>query len=151
MWFCKTTMYKQTKHTIKHHFLAILVMVLGINIAAQTASAQTADEVLNAVEASIRKGDAGALSAHLHTTVEVTIGDKDEVYSANQAKFVIEEFFMKNPVRSFTLMHRGSSGDTYYAVGAYVNGSGVSYDTNIFLKKVGSRYVVEQIRFETDI
>lgn len=152
MWFLLITMYKQLKQQYQSlRLLVALAVVLGITMAAQPASAQSADEVLNAAEASIRKADAGSLSAHLNATVEVTIGEKDEVYSANQAKFVLEEFFMKNPVRSFTLMHRGSSGDTYYAVGSYVNSSGVSFDTNIFLKKVGNRFVIEQIRFETDI
>lgn len=128
-------------------FLA-LAMVLGTGIVAQ---AQTADGTLKQVETAIRAGDAEALAAHFHTTVEVTIGENDNVYQAAQAKFVLKDFFQKHSPRSFSILHKGNTADTYYAVGAYVSSSGTNYDTNIFLKKVGARYVIEQIRFEADL
>lgn len=140
---------KDTRRTAQQRALWLaLALLLGTGIGA---NAQTADALLSQAEAAIRKASADELAPHLNETVELTIGSKDESYSATQAKFVLNEFFRSNPVKSFTWMHRGNNGGTYYAVGAYVTQNGQTYDTNIFVKKVGSAFVIEQIRFEADL
>ncbi|HHG84738.1 MAG TPA: DUF4783 domain-containing protein, partial [Bacteroidetes bacterium] len=75
--------------------------------------------------------------------------DVDKNFSAQQASFVLKDFFTKHVVRSFQVMHKGNSGATHYVTGLCVTGKG-EFDTNIFIKKVGDRYLVTQIRFEAD-
>lgn len=138
----------EMQYTRKQQWILVLALalMLGTGIVAK---AQTAEQVLTEVEGAIRAGDAAKLSTHFHATVEVTIGDKDAVYAANQARYVLQEFFEKNKVSSFSIPYKATSEGTYYAVGAYVTTTGVNYDTNIFLKKNDGRYVIEQIRFDT--
>lgn len=107
------------------------------------------DDVFNKIEQCIRTGDAVALSAYFNNNVEITVGKTDQDYAKAQAQFVIRDFFANNPVRSFAIVHKGSSGDTYYAVGTYQSARG-NYDTNIFLKRNGGSFLIEQIRFEMD-
>jgi hypothetical protein len=119
-----------------------------MGIATQT-QAQSPDAVFEQVSAAIGKGDATALSTNFSTTVEVTAPGADQAYSAQQATFVLKEFFTKNAVKSYTVSHKGSSGSTWYATGVYTASTGV-FDTNVFMKKVGDKFQITQIRFEAE-
>lgn len=113
----------------------------------QRVKAQSSEELLAKIESAIKKADSQALAQFFHTTVEITIGDNDQDYARNQAQFVVKEFFTNYPPRTFTLMHKGSSGDKFYAVGSYVSTRG-TFDTNLLLQKSGSGYAIFQLRFE---
>jgi hypothetical protein len=127
-------------------YLLLVLLYFGV---AQQVQAQTPDAVFDQIAAAIGKGDATALSGHFSTTVEVTVPSADQAYSAQQASFVLKEFFAKNTVTSFSVKHKGSSGATWYANGVYASSGGV-FDTNVFVKKVGDKYQITQIRFEAD-
>lgn len=130
--------------------LGILLFTCLILIIPNTRlTAQSSDQVFAAIEEAIQKGDAQALSKHFHTHVDITIGDKDVPYTSSQAFYVVREFFMNYHVRSFRIVHKGSSGNTFYAIGDYYSTRG-KFDANIFLKKVNNTYKIEQLRFEQD-
>lgn len=96
----------------------------------------------------IRQGDAAKLSNHFSQKLEVSVPpNADGEYSKNQALFIFKEYFMNYPVKSFKLLHKGSSGKSYYAMGQYVSAKG-RFDTNIFIKKSNGQYVIDEIRFE---
>mgnify|MGYP005842076183 CR=1 FL=1 len=108
---------------------------------------QGIEEVFGQVEQAIGRNDAQSLSRYFHHHVEITILDKEDTYPKNQAVFVVKEFFMNYPPQGFRFMHRGHSSDTYYAVGQYTSNRGV-FDTNVFIRKSGTIYAIEQLRFE---
>jgi hypothetical protein len=110
---------------------------------------QQADEIFARIERAIVSGDAATLSSFFGSQVEVTIKDREDIYSKDQATFVVREFFQNYPVRSFKILHKGSSSNTYYAVGEYYSTRG-KFDTNVFIKRSGNTYVIEQIRFELE-
>lgn len=111
--------------------------------------AQTPDDVFGKITTAIQGGNAEALSALLVSPVEITLPGADQAYSAQQASFVLKEFFAKYPPKSFKVMHKGNSGPTHYATGSYVSGKG-TFDTNIFVKKVENKLMVTQLRFEAE-
>ncbi len=127
--------------------VATVALVLGL--APRAAAGQTVEALFGQIEAAIRTGDAAALSTHFNASVEVTIADKGQDYSRNQAQFVVKEFFAANPVKTFGFAHRGNSGTTYYAVGSYATAKG-TYDVNVFVKKYPEGYRIDQIRFERE-
>lgn len=112
-------------------------------------SGQNIDAMLVKVESAIAGGNASGLSVFLNSTVEISLPDKDETFSSTQAQFVLKDFFSKNPPKSFKIIHKGSSGNTYYAVGTYTSVKGI-FDTNIFIKQVGDKLMIHQLRFEKE-
>jgi uncharacterized membrane protein YvbJ len=114
-----------------------------------TAQAQSPDAVFEQIAAAISKGDAAAVSTHFNTTVEVTLPGADQSYSAQQASFVLKDFFTKNAVQGYKVVHKGSSGATWYATGVYTAATG-SFDSNIFVKKIGDKFLITQLRFEAE-
>ena len=128
-------------------FLLLIVLLVFGTTKAQAQS--TPDEAFGKIAAAIQAGNADALSAFLQTSVEITLPGADQSYSAQQATFVLKDFFAKNPPKSFQVVHKGNSGATNYATGTYVSATG-SFDTNIFLKSVGGVFKVSQLRFEAE-
>lgn len=127
--------------------LYIVFFIMGIckPLQAQNQS----DEVFQQIEIAIKKGDATALSGYFNSMLDLTIVDKEQTYSSSHAMYVVKEFFMNYPVRSFSILHKGNSGDNVYAVGSYISTKG-AFDTNIFIKKYGNAYKINQLRFEPD-
>jgi hypothetical protein len=105
------------------------------------------NEVMSRIEQSIRMGSADMLKPLLANRVEIVIPENSGDYGKNQAYFILKEFFASYPVRSFTFVHRGQSGNTFYAVGTYVSTRG-NFDANVFLRHENGNYTIEQIRFE---
>jgi hypothetical protein len=133
------------KYFIWVAFVALALLIAPIS----PAYAQSAEDVFGKVESAMRSGDAAALSANFNLTVELSIDNKGQDYSKNQAQFVIKEFLQANPVVSFAFSHRGNSGTNYYAVGNYVTARG-TYDVNVLIKKFGAVYQVHQLRIERE-
>jgi uncharacterized membrane protein YvbJ len=128
-------------------FVAILFVVAFVALQPFNLNAQTSEELLGKIESAIKKGDSQALAQFFNSTVEITIGDNDQDYARNQAQFVVKEFFTNYPPRTFTLMHKGGSGDKFYAVGSYISTRG-TFDTNVLIQKTGNNYYIFQLRFE---
>lgn len=111
------------------------------------ATFQTAEQTFNLISEALQKGDAAKLSLFFDDQLEVYTGETPRIYSNVQAKYVMQEFFQKNPPRSFMLLHRGRSDNILYGIGSYVSYQG-RWDVSFFLRFEKTRYVIEQLRFE---
>jgi hypothetical protein len=130
--------------------LAFLIALLFAVMSTQDLKAQsTPDEAFGKIAAAIQAGNADALTAFMLSPVELTVPGADQAYSAQQATFVLKDFFAKHPPVSFSVIHKGNSGATNYATGTYVSKTG-KFDANIFLKNVGGTYKMNQLRFEAE-
>ncbi len=119
-------------------FLAISTTVLGLDVY---------DDIANA----IRSGDSKQLSTFFGTTIDLTVIDKENVFSKAQAEFVLKDFFSKNPPKSFSILHKGSSPDgTQYAIGNLITGNGKTFRTSFYVKTTGGKYILQELRIETE-
>lgn len=100
------------------------------------------------VIAAIKQGDAGNLSKHLDNTVEINMLGKSSSYSKAQAEIILKDFFGKNNVKSFEIIHKGGKeGGSQFGIGNLVT-SGGTYRTSFFLQKKGNTFVLNELRFE---
>lgn len=129
---------------MKAHFtysfcLLLLVPVVSIGMA----------DIFDDISSAFKTGNAREIAKFFNSSVELTIDNKENVYSKTQAELVLKEFFANNPVNSFTVMHRGSSKGPLYAIGTLETSNG-SYRTYIFVAKMGDKYVIQEIRLEKE-
>ncbi|GEP95348.1 hypothetical protein CCY01nite_16080 [Chitinophaga cymbidii] len=101
------------------------------------------------VVAALKKGDVTALSKQLDKTVEINIGGRSNSYSKAQADIILKDFFEKNQVKSFELIHQGEAGGgSRFGVGKLVT-SGGEFRLSFFLQKKGDVLVLNELRFES--
>lgn len=126
-----------------------LIFLLGVLAAcgmftAFTLMAGPFEDVVSA----IKQGDAGNLSKFLDNTVEINIAGKNSSYSKAQAEIILKDFFGKNQVKSFELIHQGEAGGgSRFGIGNLAT-SGGNFRTSFFLQKKGGTFVLNELRFE---
>lgn len=128
-----------------------MVLLAGIVTAftmSASASNQGAAGPFEDVVSSIKSGDASSLSRYLDNTVEINISGKSSSYSKSQAEIILKDFFSKNQVKSFELIHQGEGGGgSRFGIGN-MGTSGGAYRTSFFLQKKGGSMVLNELRFE---
>lgn len=109
-----------------------------------------AQDALDKIGAIIKKGDAALLSEYFDESVELTILDEDDSYSKDQAEAIITQFFDDNSVKSFEIIHEGSSnGGLKFGIGEMTT-SGSSIRVYICLKEEGGTIIIPELRFEEE-
>ncbi len=101
------------------------------------------DEVVTAM----KNGDAVQIARFFDNTVEITMPDKSNNYSKNQAEVVLKDFFNTNGIKSFEVIHKGENAGSQYCIGTLVTKNG-SFRTTVFMKQKGDKQLLQEIRFE---
>jgi hypothetical protein len=103
------------------------------------------EEVANA----IRSGNSSQVASYFSSSVGLEISKSEEVYSKAQAELIVKDFFSKNPVKTFSVLHKGSSREgTLFAVGTFVSSNGKSFRTSFTLKLSEGKYLLQELHFE---
>jgi hypothetical protein len=120
-------------------FIALLLKVSAANAG-----------TLETIAAAIQAGNAKELAKYFDNNVDITVYNKEEMYSKTQAEMVVKDFFSKNPPSSFKIIHKGTSNQgSEYAIGTLVTSVG-SFRTYIYVKQKATAYSIQEIRFEKD-
>lgn len=95
----------------------------------------------------IQSGDANTLSVHLYTNIELVLPGKTGVFSRKQAEMIVKDFFSKNPVKDFRIIHNGQKESASYAIGNYTSANG-NYRFTFLTKKDANKVFIHQLRIE---
>ena len=127
--------------SIKLVLLSFLMLCALPHVVAQ--SSEVSSEIITALD----KGDAAKLSAYLNANVELVVGNKNDVFSKQQATGIITDFFRTNKVSSFQLLHKGNKEATSFALGEIKTNTG-NYRVYVLTRKSGNQTVIQQLRIE---
>ncbi len=95
----------------------------------------------------LKNGDAAHIAKYFDNTVEITMPDKSNNYSKNQAEIVLKDFFATNGVKGFEVIHKGENPGSQYCIGTLVTKNG-SFRTTVFMKQKSDKQVLQEIKFE---
>lgn len=91
------------------------------------------------------------LSTYFENTIEITLINKEGLYSKSQAEIVLKEFFKNNPPQSFQVTHKGTSNEhVHYAIGMLTTKNNTKFRTYFFLKEKQGIYYLQELRFEAN-
>ncbi|MCW3462699.1 DUF4783 domain-containing protein [Chitinophaga nivalis] len=135
---------------MKKLLMVLGVLLLGGIFTAFTLSASSFGNTVAGpfedVVSAIKQGDASSLSRFLDNNVEINIAGKANSYSKAQAEVILKDFFSKNQVKTFELVHQGGEGSRF-GIGTLAT-SGGTYRLSFFLQKKGGSMVLNELRFE---
>ena len=102
------------------------------------------------ISSAMKLGNYKELSKFFDTKVELTILTKENNYSKAQAELIMKDFFSKDKVTNYQVIHQGSSRDgARYAIGSLTTAT-TTYRTYILTKAVNSSTRIQQLRFEAN-
>ena len=108
-------------------------------------------DVYEEIANSIRSGDARQVATFFGNTIDLTLDDKENVYSRAQAELVLKDFFGKNPPKSFTIIHKGSSPEgTQYAIGKLITSNGKNFRVSFYVKGSNGKSILQELRIEAE-
>jgi hypothetical protein len=123
------------------NFLFVCAIVLSFGGWAQDAEKA-------AIERAIARGDAGTLSSYFVPTIDLMVGDLEDVYSRDQAHQIMSRFFSEHKPVEFLIRHEGKSkSNDFYYIGDLKTDNGV-YRITFFLKKGEPAFQIKQLRVE---
>ena len=108
-------------------------------------------DISDDVAAAVKTGNASNVSKFFSANVDLKIFDKEDVYSKAQAELILKDFFAKNPIKSFTVLHKptAKNGDQS-VIGTYESSSGKKFRIYFLLKKDTGSFLVQQLRIDSD-
>lgn len=128
---------------MKKELLFFTLFLLFGSMTVFSASNEVPNEVIDA----LNKGNASVISSYLNDNVELYIDNKNDIFSRQQASQIISDFFRKNAVKDFTVIHKGEKEATCFVIGT-LKTSNASFRVYILTRKNGNKDVIQQFRIE---
>ncbi|HWW39530.1 DUF4783 domain-containing protein [Pedobacter sp.] len=128
-------------------YMILLVIFLASIAGSNSRAAINGPGPFEDVVAALKSGNAKDLVSYFDATVELNIAGKSDSYNKSKAESILLEFFAKNKVKSFDIIHQGEGGGSRFAAGTLVT-SGGTFRTSFFLQKKGGSFVISELRFE---
>lgn len=127
---------------MKKNFLTSIVFLL-LSVAAH--SENIPPELITA----FKTGDATKLAMFFSNSVELTLFDKEEIYSKTQAEMIMRDFFAQHIPTQFKILHQGGKDNSKYAIGNLICGA-TSFRITFLLKTVDNILYIHQLRIENN-
>jgi hypothetical protein len=120
-----------------------LTLITTLVVLGAFVSSTGIDEIISA----LKTGNAAQIAKYFDNTVEITLPDKSNSYSRNQAEVVLRDFLTIHPVKSFEILHKGENTGSEYCIGTLATKNG-TFRTTVYMKQKGDKQILQEIRFE---
>lgn len=112
----------------------------------QIASAQheVSADILNALS----DGNATVLSSYFNDNVELVVGSANDVFSKQQASGIMSDFFKKNKVSSFQVLHKGTKESSAFSI-CTMKTTTNTFRVYVLVRRSGSGQLIQQLRIES--
>jgi len=108
------------------------------------------NDIVENIALAIRSGNAKELSKNFNANIDLNIPGNEGVFSVSQAEMIIKEFFSKNPPKSFSVLHQGTSKDgARYFIGNLITDE-KTFRTYFYMKKKSDRYYIHELSFSIE-
>lgn len=126
-------------------YLFALVLLLPLMY-----TAVAADDVIDKTAELFRQGNVRELAKGFSSSVDITVLGEENIYSADEAVPVLDDFFKKNHPHSVRMLHRITSNPNYrYGVFILETDNG-AYRVAVNLRKAKEQFEITEIRIETE-
>jgi hypothetical protein len=103
------------------------------------------DEVL----AALRAGNASQLAKYFDSRVDISLPNKSDNFSRNQAEMILKDFFASNEVKNFVVKHKGENNGSQFCIGSLQTRNG-NFRTKLYMKQKAGQQVVQEIAFQPE-
>lgn len=95
----------------------------------------------------LSRGDASAISPFLNENVELVVGSVNDVFSRRQATGILADFFRRNRVSAYQLIHRGVKENSSFSIGSMRAGTN-NYRVYVLVRTTNNQQLIQQLRIE---
>lgn len=126
-----------------------IILVAMVIVASAFAPEPEPMDIYEEIGKAIRSGNAKSLSVYFAANVDLTILDKEGMYSKQQAELVVQDFFNKHKPNGYTLKHKSTQpGGAQYCIGSLTTTGGETFQVYYLLKNIGGAQLIQQFNIE---
>jgi len=104
---------------------------------------------IDEVVAALRSGNASQLAKYFDSRVDISLPNKSDNFSKNQAEMILKDFFATNQVKNFVVKHKGENNGSQFCIGLLQTRNG-NFRTKLYMKQKGDQQVVQEIAFQAE-
>ena len=112
----------------------------------QIANAQ--HEVSADILDALSEGNVTSLSSYFNDNVELVVGSANDVYSKQQAVGIVNDFFKKNKINSFQVLHKGTKESSAFSICTMRTATN-TFRVYVLVRKSGTGQLIQQLRIES--
>lgn len=128
---------------IKYIFAGIFFLL----VCSSSGVSQNQGDLPQKLITAFKQGNSISLSNFFGDRIQLTIQDKEAIYSKSQAKQIMAKFFREFPPTGFNKKHVGGKPEARYVIGSLLTKKG-NFRVNFLLKSNTGKFVVHQLRIE---
>lgn len=106
------------------------------------------NDIPSDVITALGNGDATRLSPFLNANVELVVAKTNDVLSRQQTTGILTDFFKKNKVSTFSVLHNGNRESASFLIGNLNTANG-NFRVYILMRKSGNQTLIQQLRIES--
>ncbi len=126
---------------IKKHLVSLLILIsFPVVLSAQ-------ETVSTQIQKGLKLNNAELIASFFNTQVEMSILDKEDIFSATQAKNILSNFLSQHKVSGYSMLHSGGKPNAKYYIGNIDTATG-KYRVFYLLKGSGKNFKIHQFRIE---
>ncbi|MBI9059063.1 DUF4783 domain-containing protein [Labilibaculum sp. DW002] len=125
----------------------ILTGIFFLFVCSSTVSSQTQNELPRELITAFKQGNSISLSNFFGNRIELSIEDKEAIYSKSQAKQIMAKFFREYPPTDFKKKHTGGKPGANYVIGDLITKKG-KFRVNFLIKKNTGKFVIHRLNIE---
>jgi hypothetical protein len=139
------TIMKTTDFYSKRIYKTLILAFLLVSFTALNAQTSSVSEE---IIAAIAKGDASQLSSCFDKQVELVVGaTTDDTYNKQRATAIVTDFFKKNQVQHFTVIHKDTKDSASFVIGTLKTSNGTF---RVYVLTRGELSLIQQLRIEAN-
>lgn len=106
-------------------------------------------DLKSALETGFTTSNSKMIADYFAANIDVSLLDKENLYSKSQAEQVLRTFFLEHKPSKFTIIHQGKSDKTQYYIGALSTDSG-SFRITVNVKIDANKKLITHLTIESD-
>jgi hypothetical protein len=121
----------------------ITILVLIISSFSAYAQKDVSPQIVNA----LGKGDAVTLATFFNENVELIVGSTNDVFSKKQATGIVADFFRRNKVTAFQVLHKGNKDNSAFSICTMKTATN-TFRVYILVRHTANQQLIQQLRIE---
>jgi|GEM_PF-651488 len=106
-------------------------------------------DLKTSIEVGFETANAKMIAHYFASNVDISLLDKENLYSKSQAEQVLKTFFLENKPSKFAIIHQGKSSTTQYYIGSLETEKGV-FRITVNIKLVAKKEFISHLTIELD-
>lgn len=126
-----------------------IVKVKEVILIKKSAPSVPVVDLKTSIEIGFETANSRMIAQHFASNIDISLLDKENLYSKSQAEQVLKTFFLENKPTKFSIIHQGKSATTQYYIGSLVTDKG-DFRITVNVKMVAKKEFISHLTIETE-